>query len=84
MTLDIRSIEQTVLENLPWNKARIEFVTRFLLVLFAVQTVNLSIIATALPGHTKEESNYKRRQRFLHNFELPYANWPNSSSSCSV
>ena len=73
MTLDIRSLEQTLLENLPWNKARIKFVTRFLLALYAVQTVNLSILATAFSGRAKEESNYKRLQRFLREFELPYA-----------
>jgi hypothetical protein len=50
MTLDLSSIVQTLLENLPWNKARIKFVTRFLLALFAVQTINLSIIATAFSG----------------------------------
>ena len=37
---DIRSLEQTLLDNLPWDKARIKFVTRFLLALFAVRTVN--------------------------------------------
>ena len=73
MTLDIRSIEQTLIENLPWNKARIKFVTRFLLALFTVQTVNLSKLATVFSGRAKEESNYKRLQRFLHKFELPYA-----------
>src|SRR5215213_2908187 len=77
MTLDIRSLEQTLLENLPWNKARIKFVTRFLLALFAVRTVNLSKLATAFSGRAKEESNYKRLQRFLHNFELPYAELAN-------
>jgi hypothetical protein len=70
---DIRSLEQTLLENLPWNKARIKFVTRFLLALYAVQTVNLSIKATAFSGRVQEESNYKRLQRFLREFELPYA-----------
>jgi hypothetical protein len=73
MTSNIRSIEQTLLENLPWNKARIKFVTRFLLALYAVQTVNLSILATAFSGRAKEESNSKRLQRFLREFELPYA-----------
>lgn len=73
MTSNIRSMEQTLLENLPWNKARIKFVVRFLLALYAVQTVNLSILATAFSGHAKEESNYKRLQRFLREFELPYA-----------
>jgi len=73
MTSNIRSLEQTLLENLPWNKARIKFVTRFLLALYAVQTVNLSILATAFSGRAKEESNYKRLQRFLREFELPDA-----------
>ena len=70
---DIRSLEQTLLENLPWNKARIKFVTRFLLALYAVRTVNLAVLATAFSGTAKEDSNYKRLQRFLRNFEVPYA-----------
>jgi hypothetical protein len=73
MTTNIRSIEQTLLENLPWNKARIKFVTRFLLALFTAQTVNLSKLATVFSGRAKEESNYKKLQRFIRHFELPYA-----------
>jgi hypothetical protein len=46
---DIRSLERTLLDNLPWNKARIKFVARFLLALYAMRTVNLSILATASP-----------------------------------
>jgi hypothetical protein len=69
----IRSLEQTLLDNLPWNRARIKFVARFLLALYAVRTVNLSILASAFSGVAKEESNYKRLQRFLREFELPYA-----------
>ncbi len=70
---DIRSLERTLLDNLPWNKARIKFVARFLLALYAMRTVNLSILATAFSGHAKEESNYKRLQRFMREFEMPYA-----------
>ncbi|MDX2040056.1 MAG: IS4 family transposase [Acidobacteriota bacterium] len=70
---DIRSLEQTLIENLPWNKARIKFVARFLLALYTVQTVNLSMLATAFSGHAQEESNYKRLQRFLRSFTMPYA-----------
>jgi hypothetical protein len=73
MTKDIRSLEQTLSDNLPWNKARIKFLARFLLALYAVQTVNLAMLATAFAGHAKEASNYKRLQRFLHKFALPYA-----------
>ena len=29
---DIRPLEQTLLDNLPWNHARIKFVARFLVV----------------------------------------------------
>ena len=70
---DIRSLERTLLDNLPWNRARIKFVARFLLALYAMRTVNLSILATAFSGHAKEESNYKRLQRFMREFEIPYA-----------
>lgn len=70
---DIHSLEQTLLENLPWNKARIKFVARFLLALYTVQTVNLSLLATSFSGRAKEESNYKRLQRFLRSFTMPYA-----------
>ncbi len=39
---DLRSLEQTLSDNLPWNKARIKFVARFLLALFSQRTVNLA------------------------------------------
>lgn len=71
MTLDIHSLEQTLLKNLPWNKARIKFVAR--LALYTVQTVNLSMLATVFSGGATEESNYKCLQRFLRGFTLPYA-----------
>jgi len=38
-----------------------------------MRTINLSILATAFSGHAKEESNYKRLQRFVRGFEMPYA-----------
>jgi hypothetical protein len=70
---DLRLLEQKLLENLPWNRARIKFVTRFLLALFSQRTVNLAKLATAFSGHAREASNYKRLQRFLHSFAVPYA-----------
>ena len=70
---ELCALEQTLSDNLPWNKARIKFVTRFLLALFSQRTVNLARLATAFAGHASEASNYKRLQRFLHSFALPYA-----------
>lgn len=69
----IRSLEQTLGDNLSWNRARIKFVARFLLALYSQRTVNLTRLATAFSGHASEASNYKRLQRFLHSFEIPYA-----------
>ncbi|HYE73697.1 MAG TPA: hypothetical protein VEF04_10210 [Blastocatellia bacterium] len=42
-----------------------------------MQTVNLSLLATAFSGRAKAESNYKRLQRFLYHFELPDAQLAN-------
>lgn len=70
---DLRSLERTLSDNLPWNKARIKFVARFLLALFSQRTVNLARLATAFSGAASEAAHYKRLQRFLHHFELPYA-----------
>jgi hypothetical protein len=44
---DIRPLEQKLLDKLSWNKARIKFVARFLLALYAMRTVTLPILATA-------------------------------------
>ena len=70
---DLRLLEQKLLENLPWNRARIKFVTRFLLALYSRRTVNLAKLATAFAGHATEASHDKRRQRFLHGFALSAA-----------
>jgi hypothetical protein len=70
---DIRPLEQTLSETLLWHKARIKFVAAFLLALVAVKNVNLVEIATAFSGKAKQDSNYKRSQRFFRLFEVPYA-----------
>jgi hypothetical protein len=52
-----------LLDKLPLNRARIEFVARFLLALYVVQTVKLSTLATAFSGH----ANNARIKRKLNN-----------------
>jgi hypothetical protein len=66
-------LERTLAENLSWNAARIKFLARFLLALFAAKTVNLAHIAIFFGGRAKEDSNYKRIQRFLRFFEISEA-----------
>lgn len=70
---DIRPLERTLAETVDWNKARINFLAKFLIALIQVRTVNLTEIASVFPGRAKEESHYKRIQRFLRSFEIRYA-----------
>jgi hypothetical protein len=70
---DIRLLERTLRENVAWNKARINFLARFIVALIEVRTVNLSEVAAVFAGRAKPPSHYKRVQRFLRFFELPYA-----------
>lgn len=70
---DIRPLERTLAENVGWNKARINFLAKFLVALIQVRTVNLVEIASVFGGSAKESSHYKRIQRFFRFFEIAYA-----------
>ena len=70
---DIRSLEQTLAQNLPWHRTRIKLVAAFILALVTVKNVNLVEIACAFAGKAKQQSQYKKLQRIFRFFELPYA-----------
>lgn len=70
---DVRSLERTLGETLLWNKARINFLAKFLVALIQVRTVNLAEIANSFAGKAKADSHYKRIQRFIHYFEFSYS-----------
>lgn len=70
---DMRLLERTLSQNVTWNRARINFLARFIIALIEVRTVNLAEISNVFMGYAKRESHYKRVQRFLRFFELPYA-----------
>jgi len=69
----IRPLERTLAENVDWNKARINFLAKFLIALIQVRSVNLTEIASVFAGRAKVESHYKRIQRFLRGFQISYA-----------
>ncbi len=73
--MDIYSLEQILAANLSWNRARIKFLSRFLIALFQVQTVNLAKIASVFAGDAKVTSNYKRLQRFVRFFRFLNRRW---------
>jgi hypothetical protein len=70
---DIRPLERTLSDNVAWNKARINFLAKFLVALIQVRTVNLAQIASAFSGPATVDSSYKRIQRFLRSFDISYS-----------
>lgn len=70
---DIRLLERTLANNVAWNKARINFLAKFLVALIQVKTINLAQVANAFCGPAQPASSYKRVQRFLRLFEISYA-----------
>ncbi len=69
---DMRLLERTLAATVPLNKARRNFLAKFVVALIRVKTVNLAEVAHAFAGRALPESSYKRIQRFLRCFELPY------------
>lgn len=65
-------IEQRLSGSLDWNRARVKFLSRFLVALLAVKTVCLTQVACAFPGAAQTPSHYKRLQRFLKDFDLDF------------
>ncbi|HVF26924.1 MAG TPA: IS4 family transposase [Pyrinomonadaceae bacterium] len=70
---DIRPLERTLAENVSWNKARRNFLAKFVVSLIQVKTVSLVQISSVMSGRAKQDSRYKRCQRFLRFFDLPFA-----------
>lgn len=70
---DIRLLERTLANNVAWNKARINFLAKFLVALIQVKSINLVQVANAFSGRAQPASSYKRVQRFLRLFEISYA-----------
>ena len=66
----ISELETTLNHFLDWNKARIAFLIQILQALFIVRTVNLTQIAQAFYSSAKEESIYRRIQRFFGGFSF--------------
>lgn len=69
----IRLLERTLANNVAWNKARINFLAKFLIALIQVKSINLVQVANAFSGRAQPASSYKRVQRFLRLFEVSYA-----------
>src|SRR5271170_3185323 len=66
----ISELETTLTHFLDWNKTRTSFLIQVLQALFIVRTVNLTQIAQVFSSSAKEESVYRRIQRFFSGFSF--------------
>jgi hypothetical protein len=69
----INLLRDTLKPHLEWHGARLSFLALFLISLLRVKTVNLVELATGFRNCAKNESNYKRLQRFFRDFDIDYA-----------
>lgn len=67
-----KDLENILQHNFPWHKSRVNFLSLIILAILKASTVNLSRIATFFHGCSKVESNFKRIQRFLKEFQFDY------------
>lgn len=69
---NVNLLRKTLKPHLKWHGARLSFLALFLIALFRVKTVNLVDLSIGFKSKAKKESNYKRLQRFLKEFDLDY------------
>jgi hypothetical protein len=65
-------LQQTLAASVTWNRARLKLLTRLILALLQVRSVNLARLAAAVTGKANFDSRYKQLQRFMRHFELPF------------
>ena len=68
--LEVAMVQAVFMDVLSWNRARINFLSNFLVALLKVRTVNLVEIATAFSGRAKKDSKYRRIKRFFQSFQI--------------
>ena len=68
----INGLSAILNEKFQWNKARMDCFAGMLVGVIKARSVNLTEIALMFSGTAKMESNYRRIQRFLHDFNLDF------------
>jgi hypothetical protein len=68
----VHSITSVLSDHLGWHRARLKFMARFMSALLQLTTTNLWKIALALKAGVQLESNYRRIQRFLSDYDMDF------------
>ena len=82
--MEVALVQAVFMEVLSWNRARINFLSNFIIALLKVKTVNLSEIATAFSGRATKDSKNRRIKRFFASFEAYFWQLHNSLSRSSL
>lgn len=67
------SLRNALARFLPWNKARLSCMIALVQGIVKARCVNLTLISAAFEGDAKNQSTYRRFQRFFKQFDLPLA-----------
>ena len=70
MSPETKALQRVMQDYFDWHKARIAFISAFILSLTKLHSVNFMKLANALNGSVKQKSNYRRIQRFFAHFDL--------------
>lgn len=68
--VEVQMLQAVFIEVLTWHRARINFLSNFLIALLKVKTVNLVELATAFSGKATQDSKYRRIKRFFSAFAI--------------
>ena len=69
MSREVKELKIELKKVLNCHGARIDFISRILIGLLKVKTVNLAEVAKGFPSRVKEESRYRRIQKFFKEYE---------------
>jgi len=69
----MHSITNVLSEHLGWHRARLKFMARFIVALLQRTTTDLWALAVVLKGSVRAESNHRRIQRFLSEYDIDFA-----------
>jgi hypothetical protein len=68
----VKRLTDVLSQHLPWHRARLKFIARFVLSVLQLTTTNLRRIAVALKADVNDASNYRRIRRFLKDYDVDY------------
>ena len=69
----VTALRDKLNRHLPWNKARLEFISQFILSLITLRTCSLYKLCAAFRREADAQSSYKRIQRFFRDYTFDQA-----------